>query len=252
MDLPTVVNLTQRALKIVENWCGHQDLSVNPQKTEMMLFTRKIKLPSVRLPSLFGTQLTLSDSVKYLGVMLDPKLTFKVHLERRVQKATMILWQCRRTFSRTWGLTPKMVNWIYTSIVRPYIAYGVVSWWPRTQLSTSRKLLSKVQRLACISITGTMRTTPTAALEVLLDLPPLHLFLEGEVGRTLSRVSLVLKRKVNHSLGSTRGLRIQNFIDSITGDLGLETDTIVPKLSFDRAFVCLIPMRTEWSHEVME
>jgi hypothetical protein len=73
-----------------------------------------------------------------------------------------------------------------------------------------------------------MHTTLTAALEVLLDLPPLNLVMEGEVSRTLSRVSLVLKRKVNYSLSSARGSRIQNFIDSIRGDMGVEKDTIVP------------------------
>jgi hypothetical protein len=151
----------RKALKIVENWCVEQDLSVNPQKTEMMLFTRKTKVPEFRLPKLFGTQLKLTDKVKYLGVTFDPKLSFKQHLEDRVKKATMIFWQCRRTFGKTWGLIPKMVYWIYTSIVRPYLAYGIIAWWPTLERDTSKKLLSKIRRLACISITsGSSRIKP--------------------------------------------------------------------------------------------
>jgi hypothetical protein len=34
--------------------------------------------------------------------------------------------------------------------------------------------LGKMQRLACLAITGTMKMTPTAAMAVLLRLPPLH------------------------------------------------------------------------------
>jgi hypothetical protein len=40
--------------------------------------------------------------------------------------------------------------------------------------------LSKLQRSACLAITGAMLTIPTAATEVLLGLP-LHLMTEAEV-----------------------------------------------------------------------
>jgi len=54
-------------------------------------------------------------------------------------------------------------------IVRPVV------WHRKTELVTTRKTLEKVQRLACLCITGSMRSTPTAALEVILDLTPLHI-----------------------------------------------------------------------------
>jgi hypothetical protein len=38
--------------------------------------------------------------------------------------------------------------------------------------------LIKLQRLACLAINGAMRTTPTAAMEVLLGLTPLHVIIE--------------------------------------------------------------------------
>jgi hypothetical protein len=38
----------------------------------------------------------------------------------------------------------------------------------------------KFHRLACLAITGVMKTTPTAALEVLQGLPPLHVMIEAE------------------------------------------------------------------------
>jgi hypothetical protein len=61
----------------------------------------------------------------------------------------------------------------------------------------------------------------TAALEVLLGLPPLLLFLEGEfsLSRSLCHVSLVLKRRVLYTTGPKRSTRIQGFIDSIADDL---------------------------------
>jgi len=41
-------------------------------------------------------------------------------------------------------------------------------WW----LKASKSELKKLQRLACLAITGAMKMTPTAAVEVSLELPP--------------------------------------------------------------------------------
>jgi hypothetical protein len=51
------------------------------------------------------------------------------------------------------------------------------AWWPRVILKTSQAELSKLQRMACLGITGAMRT---AAIKVLLGLTPLHLRMEAE------------------------------------------------------------------------
>jgi hypothetical protein len=45
---------------------------------------------------------------------------------------------------------------------------------------TSRAKMSKLQRLACLGITDAIRTTPTAAVDVPLGLPPLWLKMKAE------------------------------------------------------------------------
>jgi hypothetical protein len=73
-----------------------------------------------------------------------------------------------------------VVYWIYTAVVRPIVTYAATIWWPRVKLKTGQTELSKLQRMACLGITGAMRTTPTAAMEVLIGFPPLHLQVEAE------------------------------------------------------------------------
>jgi len=73
----TVSGLIQWALHTVEVWCGGLGLSVNPDKTGLVAFTRKRKLTGFFEPHLFGKSLQLSRSVKYLGVILDSRLTWK-------------------------------------------------------------------------------------------------------------------------------------------------------------------------------
>jgi len=47
-------------------------------------------------------------------------------------------------------------------------------------MASAKKRLSRVQRLACLGITGAIRTTPTGAVETLTGLPPLDLVIQGE------------------------------------------------------------------------
>jgi hypothetical protein len=48
-------------------------------------------------PKLFGTELKMTDQVKYLGVILDMKLDWKAHLENRIRIACIAYWHCRST-----------------------------------------------------------------------------------------------------------------------------------------------------------
>ena len=84
-------------------------------------------------------------------------------------------------------------------------------------------MLDSSQKLVLGGMVGCMRTTPRAACEVLLKIPPLDLWIRGVVFKTLSRI------KENCS--------ISNFFDwEFAGELGLESpiamDGCIKKLSF--------------------
>ncbi|MBV2145647.1 MAG: hypothetical protein KTM48_02865, partial [Wolbachia endosymbiont of Pissodes strobi] len=99
----TVCERMQVACRIVQGWCEENGLSVNPGKTELILFTRKRNLTGFIHPILYQTRLSLSQQVKYLGVILDSKLTWKAYVEQVVNKTTAIMWQLRRTVGRKLG-----------------------------------------------------------------------------------------------------------------------------------------------------
>jgi hypothetical protein len=113
-------------------------------------------------PRLFGTELRMTDQVKYLGVILDKKLDWKAYLEKRMRKVCISYWQSRRAVEKTWGLSPKVVAWIYTSVERPIFLYALLVW-RRVELKNTQKSFSHLQRMTCLGITGGMRSTPTSA-----------------------------------------------------------------------------------------
>jgi hypothetical protein len=63
-----------------------------------------------------------------------------------------------------------VIYWIYTVVVRSIVIYAATVWWHGVKFRPGRAELSKLQRLACLGITGAMRTAPTSAIEVLLKL----------------------------------------------------------------------------------
>jgi hypothetical protein len=73
--LSTVSECLQMALYTVERWCERTDLSINPDKTVIVPFTRKRAIKSLTELTLFNKTIQFSDGVKYLGLVLDKGLT---------------------------------------------------------------------------------------------------------------------------------------------------------------------------------
>jgi hypothetical protein len=176
----TVSGLMQWALLTIQTWCNKAGLLVNPDKTGLVAFTRKRKFPGFFEPQFFGVKLSLSGSVKYLGVILDSRLNWREHVEVKVRKAHNLLWACRRVCRARWGLRPKVVHWLYVAIVQPTISFASLVWWPGCQMASPKKKLSRVQRLTCLGITGAIHTIPTSAMGALAGLPLLELVIQGE------------------------------------------------------------------------
>ena len=170
--LNMISGLIQWALHTVAVWCSGFGLSVNPDKTGLVAFTRKRKLMRFLEPRLFSKTLQHSRSVKYLGVILDSCLTWKEHVDAKVKKAQNLMWACSRICGVAWGLGPKVVHWLHVAIIRPSITFPSLVWWPGCQTASYKRKVSRVQRLACLGITAAMCTTPMNAVEALICPPP--------------------------------------------------------------------------------
>ena len=227
-------NIMQTALRIIETWCTENALSANPAKTELVLFTRKRKLGNLRLPTLFGTSLHLTGEVKYLGIILDKTLTWKQHLKMKTEKACLAFWQCRRAIGKSWGLTPRSTLWLYTAVIRPMLTYGALVWWPRIKLVTATQQLRQVQRLACLSVIGAMQSTPTAAMEAILCLPPLDLFVKEVAAKTAIR----LRQSGLWQIKGGGGMHTTILEESVlrTPILGAVMDRIPPTFDFHKPY----------------
>jgi hypothetical protein len=84
-----------------------------------------------------------------------------------------------------------MVHWQYTRVIRPFILYDALVWWPKVTQKISKIKRGRIQRMACLAITGAMKSTPTVAMEMLLNLTPLDLLIMAEARMALYRLHIL-------------------------------------------------------------
>ena len=240
-QIETLSEVLNNAFGKIERWCCSNKLTVNPRKSHLIIFTKKRKINLKLLPTLFGEFLLPVNDVKYLGVVLDTKLKWNKHVDSKIKKAKTILWQCRRVVTAKWGLEPKQMLWIYTAIVRPLMTYACTVWHSYINNSSNVQILNRMNRSVCLLVTGSIKSTPGVALEILLGLEPLPLFIESTVLKTTHRFILnknlinpSLKKKLyeiapSAKLPSDRDLKKNVYIKKYTIEIGEKTD-IVKKL----------------------
>lgn len=114
---------TKRILHFFEKW----KISANKAKTEAILFTkRRPILP--RNIKVGNTSVSWSESVKYLGVTLDRKLTFTKHITNLSHKGNAALVSLYPLINRNSCLSTSNKLLIYKAIVRPAITYACPVW----------------------------------------------------------------------------------------------------------------------------
>ena len=131
--LNTTSELLQDALSMVQQWCDRTQLSMNPQKMVILPSTQKRYLRRLKEPTLSGYTLQLTTKVKYLGLIVDKGLIWKTQLKNLMTKADGAFCICKGTSGKTWGLKPRVVQWIYTTVVRPIVTYSSTVWWLRVR-----------------------------------------------------------------------------------------------------------------------
>ncbi|GFU95623.1 probable RNA-directed DNA polymerase from transposon X-element [Trichonephila clavipes] len=122
----TITLALNNHLYLLQNFFDTWKIKINVDKTVAVLFTRRKTQPTP--PTLYSTQLQWSQSTKYLGLILDKKLTWKQHLTHKRDKFRKALRALYPLIG--WNSELNMYNKIllYTAVLRPILTYGSPVW----------------------------------------------------------------------------------------------------------------------------
>jgi len=101
----------KKALGKLKKWARPSELGNNSIKMELMLSKRRTKIPAFKKPRLEGIRLQTPERAKYLGMILDPKLSWKQNITEKVRKASKTFFACRTKFGQNWGSHLKIIMW---------------------------------------------------------------------------------------------------------------------------------------------
>ena len=94
IDPETLVEIAQPKINAAVDWGAQNGLTFSVDKTTAVFFSRQLKFHSEVLPrikknlTINGVEITPSSSMTYLGIVLDQKLSWTLHIEeKKVSKA---------------------------------------------------------------------------------------------------------------------------------------------------------------------
>jgi ribonuclease HI len=234
------------AMRIIEDWCRITKLNVNPEKSNLMRFTKGKPRSSLKRITLHGKEIKQVDNTKYLGLHMDATLSWNSHIEKVINKGRRALWASKAMISRNWGLNPRQALWLYQQIILPRITYGSIVWWQKAQTATNAKKLQSFQRQALMIVTGAMRTTPSAALEALLNVSPLDIKIKTSAIAGCYRLKKAGTWRNDSCVTPHRA--IENVLNSLTAD-GAD-DSCRRKWKFKKSYTTIINERNNWSYSL--
>ena len=188
IDSSTLSNIMQQALNKAKPWLLKYGLSISPSKSVAIMFTNKTKWTEFPI-YIDGDIIPFKKEVKYLGVILDSKLSGKAHVKYKLGKAKRHLMAYHYAIRKKYGPNPMLMKRAYTTIVIPALTFGCHIFGDKCLQETVKKSLNRLNRLASLLIANVAPSTPTKGMEIIYDLMPLDILIEKRASEIMARIN---------------------------------------------------------------
>lgn len=145
-DVNTASSLVQSHLNLLEVWLNKWKITVNETKSSHVTFTlRREQCPPIYLNNI---EIPQSTSMKYLGLHLDNKLTWRDHINKKKQHIELRLKNLYWLIGRTSSLSLDNKLLLYKTIIKPIWTYGVELWGcaSKSNVAIMQRCQSKILR----------------------------------------------------------------------------------------------------------
>ena len=160
LNLQNLYKTVNSELDAIVNWLNANKMSLNVEKTHFMIFHPKGKKINYKVNiNILGTNISEVTSTKFLGVIIDSNLSWKLHIDHicsKISKSIGIIKKARQVLAKDTLLT------LYYSFVYPYLNYCVHIWGSSCDAVLKKILL--LQKKAVRIICGVNRLTHSEPL----------------------------------------------------------------------------------------
>ena len=161
----------QRAVDNFVKWCSQWGMTISPSKSSVMVFTNRTNN---------GIELKLKDSlvkqckeVKFLGIWLDDKLSWRKHISSIIIKCNKRINLLRCMSGTSWGRNSTCLSLVYKGLIRSILDYGCQLY--DSAALTLKNQLDSIQYKSLRIITGVFMQPSLEALQVECGELPLQL-----------------------------------------------------------------------------
>ena len=124
-NLESIESIMNKELIKLSSWLISNRLALNISETNFVIFSPKNK-PLKSITLLMNRQaIAQKEYVKYLGVLIDSKLSFQFHITgvtKKVSRAIRLMYKLRHFVSK------KIISSIYYSLIYPFLIYAIPIW----------------------------------------------------------------------------------------------------------------------------
>ena len=171
--LEEIEQLCNETISIIRKWLSSVGLELAGQKTEALLITSRKQKESITL-TVGKHEIASKPSLKYLGITIDTRLTFKEHLYSMSKKAAKVVAAVSRLMPNSKGPRQSKRRLLAT-VASSVILYGAPVWAKAMETKTYGKSIRSVYRLSALRVVSAFRTVSTDAVCVVANMPPLDL-----------------------------------------------------------------------------
>ncbi|CAH2099512.1 unnamed protein product [Euphydryas editha] len=170
-SLSNSVDRMNTAILYLTDWLDNHGMSISIEKSSVVVFSRCRTTPNVNV--IFNSQVfPVRDCVRFLGVVLDSKMSGLAHINSKVKKCEQNINIMRSLSGVWWGSHPYTQKLVYNALVRSHLDYG--SFLLQNCNKTNLKLFDKIQSKSLRLIIGAMKSSPINALQAECGEPPLQ------------------------------------------------------------------------------
>ena len=115
----------QKALLVIERWAGVWRISMAPEKSKWILFSKCPRHKKSDVVLIMNDQIIPNcNQITFLGILFDEKLSWKPYLDKIIQHATSKAIQIQSLSAKNRFASPSQSIAFFNSIVRPLFEYG--------------------------------------------------------------------------------------------------------------------------------